>query len=116
MEKILQQPLAFFRPPWGALNLFQYLCLSELKLPVILWTTNASDWKIGTGTEGILNRLQRKVRPNSIIVLHDSSGDPGAPQNMLQALPTLIDYFNSRGYQFASLQEIAPEILGGRSK
>lgn len=106
IETITGKPPVYFRPPWGALNLFEYLYLRKMRLKIVLWTANAGDWDIRTSPEQIAKRLQARVTPGSIIVLHDSGGDPGAPQNTLKALPGVITYFKTHGYRFVSLQEI----------
>jgi peptidoglycan/xylan/chitin deacetylase (PgdA/CDA1 family) len=109
LENITGKPPVYFRPPWGALNLFEYLFLKKMRLKIVLWTANAADWDIRTSPEQIVKRLQTKVAPGSIIVLHDSGGDPGAPRNTLKALPGVIAYFQNSGYRFVSLQEICSE-------
>jgi len=106
LEQITKNPLVYFRPPWGALNLFQYLFLKKLGLKIVLWTVNARDWNIRTGSGRIRDRLRAGTGAGSIIVLHDSGGDPGAPPNMLQALPDIITDFKANGYRFVSLHEI----------
>lgn len=111
IESLTGKPPVYFRPPWGALNLFQYLLLKKMRLKVILWTANAVDWDIRTSPEQIVKHLQTKATSGSIIVLHDSGGDPGAPQNTLKALPDVIAYFLTNGYRFVSLQE----ICGGKN-
>jgi peptidoglycan/xylan/chitin deacetylase (PgdA/CDA1 family) len=116
IEAITGQPLVYFRPPWGALNLFQYLFLKKMRCQVVLWTANARDWDIRTGPDQIRERLKVKTAPGSIIVLHDSGGDPGAPQNMLQALPEIIADFQANGYRFVSLQEICGQKAAIPSK
>lgn len=112
IETITRRPLVYFRPPWGALNLFQYLFLKKKGGKVVLWTANARDWDIRTGSKQIVERLQAKTAPGSIIVLHDSGGDPGAPQNMLKALPDIIAYFQTHGYRFVTLDEICGRQAG----
>lgn len=107
LESITGRGAIWFRPPWGALNLFQYLCLSALGLRIVLWAANAGDWDHRTGPAEIVDRLRWKVKPNSVIVLHDAGGDPGAPENTLKALPEVIRVFQAEGYQFVSLQEIS---------
>ena len=101
--------LTWFRPPWGATNLFQIIELQRLRLRVVLWSAEAHDWLAKTGPEGIINQLRRKVRPGAIIVLHDSGGDQGAPAQMIAALPQVIEHFQAEGYDFKSLAS----ILGG---
>lgn len=106
IEKITEKPLCWFRPPWGALNLFQYCYLKHLGLPVVLWNANARDWKKHTGDSGIFKLLVRKVKPNSIIVLHDSGGESGAPDNTIAALPNIIKWLQNNGYTFVTLEEL----------
>ena len=114
LDKITGQNLVWFRPPWGALNLFEYLYLKHLKMEIVLWSANAHDWEITTGALGVLNNLKDKVKPNTIIVLHDSGGDPGAPANMLQALPELILSLKTAGFQFVTLSRIMEGIARDR--
>lgn len=115
LEQITKKPVVYFRPPWGALNLFQFLFLKKMGLKIVLWTVNARDWDIRTRPDQIMSRLLAGTGAGSIIVLHDSGGDPGAPQQMLQALPELITYFKANGFRFVSLQEIytfdAPKFI-----
>jgi peptidoglycan/xylan/chitin deacetylase (PgdA/CDA1 family) len=102
--------ITWFRPPWGALNLFQYREVRKLGLRPVLWTANAQDWSLKSTASLIVQRLARRVRPGAIVVLHDSGGGPGAPANMLRALPEIITRLQSEGYQFVSLHQ----LTGGR--
>lgn len=106
IEKITEKPLKWFRPPWGALNIFQYLFLRHSDLGIVLWDVNARDWKKDTGAEGVVKLVLKRVKPNSIIVLHDSGGETGAPVNTLRALPIIIDKLKSEGYHFVTLEDI----------
>lgn len=108
LEQLAGRPLNLFRPPWGAMNLFQYRAAKRLGLQIVLWSANAQDWKLGTGKEGIIRRLQQRVSDGAVIVLHDSGGDRGAPENTIHALPEIIVYFKTQGYRFAN-----PDDSGG---
>ena len=110
IEKVTGKPVRWFRPPWGALNLFQYRFLKQIGLEIVLWDANARDWHRRTGASGIFERLLKKVKPNSIIVLHDSGGETRAPENTVAALPRIIKWLQNYGYTFVSLEE----VLGGR--
>jgi Predicted xylanase/chitin deacetylase len=109
LEELCQRQISWFRPPWGALNLFQYLEARYLKLGVVLWTANAIDWDSRTTPAQIVERLVQKLSPGCIIVIHDAGGDPGAPQNMLKALPEIIRECQNKGYRF----EILANKTGG---
>lgn len=112
IEKITGKPIRWFRPPWGAVNLFQYRFLKRLGLPIVLWSANARDWNKRTGASGIYKLLLKKIKPNSIIVLHDSGGERGAPENTVAALPGVIKWLQNNGYTFVSMEE----SLGGDLK
>lgn len=110
IERITEKPLRWFRPPWGALNFFQYYFLQHFRFQIVLWNANALDWKRKTGASGITKLLMKKVKPNSIIVLHDSGGENGASDNTVVALPGIIEYLQNNGYCFVTLEE----ALGGK--
>lgn len=112
IETITGKPLCWFRPPWGALNLFQYCFLQQSGLRIVLWNANARDWKKKTGVSGIFELLIKRVKPNSIIVLHDSGGEAGAPENTVAALPGIIKNLQTKGYCFVTLEE----VLGGMAE
>ncbi len=107
LSRISGVKLRWFRPPWGACNLFQYFAARQLNLQLVLWSANAQDWQARTGVAGILRRLKKRVRPGSVIVLHDAGGEPGAPANTVAALPEFISYCKERGWQFATLEDMA---------
>lgn len=109
IEKITGKPLRWFRPPWGALNLFQYHFLRHSGLRIVLWNVDGRDWLKKTGASGILELLMKRIKPNSIIVLHDSGGETGAPENTVAALPSIIKKLQNEGYYFVNLEE----ALGG---
>lgn len=110
IERIIGKPIEWFRPPWGALNLFQYLFLRQSGLKILLWSANGRDWNKKTGVRGIIKRLSQKLKSNTIIVLHDSGGESGAPDNTVAALPVIISKFQSEGYSFVTMKQ----VLGGK--
>ncbi|HYH02546.1 MAG TPA: polysaccharide deacetylase family protein [Bacillota bacterium] len=112
LSSIMGAPLIWFRPPWGAMNLFEWFVIKRENLRPVLWTANANDWLTKTKPEMIQSLLVKKVHSGSIILLHDSGGEPGAPLNTLKALPGIIRKFQAEGYRFVSLQE----ITGGKGQ
>ncbi|TCL62024.1 peptidoglycan/xylan/chitin deacetylase (PgdA/CDA1 family) [Hydrogenispora ethanolica] len=103
---ITGRPLRWFRPPWGACNLFQWLTVRRMGLRLVLWSANAQDWRAATGRAGILRRLRQRVKPGAVVVLHDGGGEAGAPLNTLQALPEFIRYYLEEGWRFVTLEEL----------
>ncbi|MFT3703774.1 MAG: polysaccharide deacetylase family protein [Agriterribacter sp.] len=64
------------------------------------------DWEPGVSADSIFNRTVRYVEQTgaSIILLHDAGGDTRA--QTVKALPRIIDYFKTRGYQFTSIANL----------
>ncbi|HBF39556.1 MAG TPA: hypothetical protein DDW50_19830 [Firmicutes bacterium] len=106
LEKIAGKKVVWFRPPWGALNLFELLTVKYFRLKIVLWTANAIDWDIRTTPVQIVERLKKKLQPGCIIVIHDAGGDPEAPRHTLEALPELIGQVQAEGYRFVTLTNI----------
>jgi peptidoglycan-N-acetylglucosamine deacetylase len=83
-----------FRPPYGRMRLTQYRKLSG-KFRVIMWDLMVYDFDNNFGEERALGILKRKIRPGSIIVLHDTpeSSAPGF-------LEEFIKHCQKEGYRF----------------
>ena len=60
-----------FRPPHGHLRLNQYRKLKK-KYRIIFWDIMPYDFDPDFGPDRSLNLLKNKIRPGSVIVLHDS--------------------------------------------
>lgn len=106
IEAITGKPVVWFRPPWGALNLFQYLTLRRLGLTVVLWSLEGHDWRRSSGAEGIFQRLtRRRIQSSSLVVLHDAGGERGAPLNTVTVLPRLLEYWRHSGFQLVDLND-----------
>ncbi len=63
----------FFRPPFGHLTLRQYQHLRK-SFRIVLWDIMAYDFEEDFGPSRSIEILKRKLRPGSLIVLHDSAG------------------------------------------
>lgn len=110
LQTMVKEPLRWYRSPWGATNLWQSLILKKLKLRLVLWSVQARDWKAATGAEEVRRRLRQRLRPGSIIVLHDAGGEAGAPAHTVQALPELLQQLRNDGYQFVGLDDLLREV------
>jgi peptidoglycan/xylan/chitin deacetylase (PgdA/CDA1 family) len=60
-----------FRPPWGFLDAASYSVVKLLGYKVICWDHVAYDWLDPSAGE-IFERLDAKIRPGSILLLHDN--------------------------------------------
>ena len=82
-----------FRPPFGRLSFRQARSLRSYKL--VLWDIMAYDFDSSFGKEKSLGVLKRKIRPGSIIVLHDK---PTSCAN--EILEEFILFALGKGYRF----------------
>jgi len=83
-----------FRPPYGRLKMNQYLSIKS-SFKIIMWDIMPYDFDRSFGSERSLSVLKRKIRPGSIIVLHDNS-----ESTLLEFLNTFIEFAFVSGYRF----------------
>ncbi len=84
----------FFRPPYGHMKIDQYRKLKD-KFKIVLWDIMPYDFDNNFGSEKTLKVLMKKIRPGSIIVLHDT---PASSANTITG--EFITYAVSSGYRF----------------
>lgn len=87
-----------FRPPYGQkLVVLPWLLARRHKLSV-LWNVDARDW-IERDPDVIADRIVRRVRPGSIVLLHD------LPRTA-RALPRIVDALRQWGYRFRTVRTL----------
>ena len=84
------------RPPYGATN---ETVKSIVGVPQVLWSVDTLDWK-NHDTQAILANVQSQIQAGAIILMHDIH------QTTVAALPTVMDYLVSQGYQFVTVSEL----------
>jgi peptidoglycan/xylan/chitin deacetylase (PgdA/CDA1 family) len=102
----------FYRPPWGMLNLLDFVKKSKYK--VILWSIMAEDWRTSGGSEKIKHRLSN-IKGGDIILLHDCGETPGAelgaPRNTINALKEILKTVKSKGLTCVRVDELISKQL-----
>ncbi|WP_282938466.1 polysaccharide deacetylase family protein [Paenibacillus sp. RC67] len=98
----------YYRPPWGIINLFDFLLLKQFRL--VLWSLIVGDWRSRGGKVKIKHRLVSRFKDGAVIVLHDSGqtigANPDAPEYMLQALHEFVVEMKQKQYTFHRVDEI----------
>lgn len=98
-----------YRPPWGLLNLGDLVFLRR-SYRVVLWSVMVGDWKASVSAAQIKHDLLEKIKPGSIIVLHDNGDTPGAdreaPLNMITGLEEVLKEIPRRGLKSQRLDEL----------
>ncbi len=104
---------ALFRPPHGFRSPWMLGSLHEEGYRVITWNDMTTDYSAHTSTKRIVSRILKRVRPGSIIVMHDGLNlTHNANRNYtLEALRIIIPELKARGYSFVTLNQYYPNQL-----
>jgi len=92
-----------FRPPHGKIKRSE---LKKLKtthassLQIVAWTVIAYDWDHALSPEDVYKNVVRNAGDGSIVTFHDSFK---AYNNMIYALPKVLDYYSRKGFVFKAL-------------
>jgi peptidoglycan/xylan/chitin deacetylase (PgdA/CDA1 family) len=86
-----------FRPPYGRMTIGQYRKLKE-KFKIVFWDLMPYDFDNKFGSDRSLCVLKKKIRPGSVIVLHDT---PSSSANKITG--EFITYARSCGYRFGMI-------------
>ena len=88
-----------FRPPYGRLRVRQYRIL-ERSMKIVFWDIMPYDFDQGLDAEACYNILMRRIRPGSVIVLHDKPAS-----SALQFLDRFLEKAQGDGWTFGSLDD-----------
>lgn len=93
-----------FRPPYGRLTSPQARAVIDALGPkdtrIVMWDLLSGDFDTRLSGEQCFAICKDRIRPGSVIVMHDSQK---AYARMRVALPLLIDHALSEGYTFAAI-------------
>jgi peptidoglycan/xylan/chitin deacetylase (PgdA/CDA1 family) len=86
-----------FRPPYGWIRPAQF---SELvkKYRIVFWDLMTYDFDIQMSSEKVLRGMKKRIRPGSVIVLHDKPSSA-----IFSVLGEFISYAKSEGYEFVTI-------------
>ncbi|MDI6812787.1 MAG: polysaccharide deacetylase family protein [Desulfitobacteriaceae bacterium] len=86
LESITGKEIQWIRPPWGTFNLALWLWMKKYQKKAVLWSIKGNDWQVKCTPAEITSRILKNIKQGSILLLHDSGGESGAPENSVQAL------------------------------
>ena len=100
----------YYRPAVGIRNPVVHDAARRLGLTIVTWTHSARDGVFAM-TAKRAKRLASRVRPGSIVALHDGAALPrsGLREQTVQNLPVLLEQLSARGLRLGTLSE----LLGG---
>ena len=88
-----------FRPPYGDYDDQVVLQARKDGYEVIQWNVDSLDWK-NLGIDHMIKQVTKEINPGDIILFHNNS------QYITQALPTILDYIQSQGYEIVPVSEL----------
>jgi len=93
-----KKPL-FFRPPFGVTNIHIKLALKKTKHFTIGWNIRSLDTTIKS-EEAILKRILKRLKPGSIVLLHDTS------QRTVNVLEQLLIHLDRENFQPVTVDQL----------
>jgi peptidoglycan-N-acetylglucosamine deacetylase len=84
-----------FRPPYGSFNATTFQILHQLRLLMVLWSTDTSDYTL-PGVPAIVQSALAGAHPGAIILMHDAGGDRS---QTIAALPAIVEGLRRKGLE-----------------
>ena len=102
IEKVLHVQIRWYRPAGGSTNGFVYREAKRLGMRVVLWSIDPKDWA-RPGSRKIARRILDRVRPGSVILMHDGGGNRS---QTVAALKKVLKGLHARGYKMVTLSRL----------
>ena len=93
----------FFRPPFGSRNGRVLAVAAASGFRSVYWTLDSGDWRARVSAGQVADRILRYAQPGDIVVEHVAS------EATAEALPTVLDAFDERGWRVGTVSD----VLGG---
>ena len=101
VQKLTGACPTLFRAPYGEYDNKLVRSLRDMGMYCVQWNIDSLDWKDISADE-IVGRIESKLCPGSIILLHN--GATHTPE----ALPMLIEAIQAEGYRIVPISELLP--------
>jgi peptidoglycan/xylan/chitin deacetylase (PgdA/CDA1 family) len=91
-----------FRPPYGSFDATTFKELHHLRLLMVLWSVDTSDYTL-PGAPAIVQSALAGARPGSIILMHDGGGNRS---ETIAALPQIVRGLRKRGLRPVTVPQL----------
>jgi peptidoglycan-N-acetylglucosamine deacetylase len=91
-----------FRPPYGSFDATTFHVLKEMRLLMVLWSVDTSDYQL-PGVQAIVQRALAGAHPGAIILMHDGGGDRS---ETIAALPQIIRGLRARHLHIVTVPQM----------
>jgi len=111
IEAVLGFAPRLIRPPYGEILPRQLAWAKESGYTVVNWDVDSADWR-QLDADQVYHNVIRAVRPGSVILLHAGGGTGQSLAGTIEALPRVIDWLRSNGYELVTLPALLdmPEV------
>lgn len=100
LGKLAGTKTELFRAPYGDYNNDVVATARELGYYTIQWNVDSLDWKPGISKEEIINRVNSRLNPGSIILFHNDT------PYTADILPGIIDSIQNSGYKLLPVSQM----------
>lgn len=100
LERLSEAKCDLFRAPYGDYSNSLLIEARRLGYYSIQWDVDSLDWKPGISRGEILQRINMKIKPGSIILFHNDT------QHTAKLLPEIISGLKEKGYGFIPVSEL----------
>ncbi|MEK3882869.1 polysaccharide deacetylase family protein [Paenibacillus sp. PL2-23] len=94
------------RPPYGELLSKQVSWGKQNGFTIVNWDVDSEDWKRNPDSARVMANIKRTLQPGSIILQHAGGGVGQDLSGTIQALPSLIELLEGKGYELVTLSEL----------
>jgi peptidoglycan/xylan/chitin deacetylase (PgdA/CDA1 family) len=102
IKRVLGVDTRWYRPAGGSTNGAVYREAARQHQHLVLWTIDPRDWS-RPGVRVIARRILDRVRPGSVVLMHDGGGDRS---QTVAALPIVLRGLKARGYTMVTLSRL----------
>ncbi len=102
IEDATGERVSLLRAPLGAFSDENWCQAMDLVSAVVSWNVDSGDWLL-PGADELADTVVGSVRSGSVILMTDSSA---TGEQVLAALPDIIDRLKEEGYEFVSLSDL----------
>jgi peptidoglycan/xylan/chitin deacetylase (PgdA/CDA1 family) len=88
-----------FRPPYASFDAATLSVLRRERMLMVLWDVDSEDYT-RPGVRAIVRNVVSRVRPGSIVLMHDAGGDRS---QTVAAVPLVVRALRRRGFRFVTV-------------
>jgi peptidoglycan/xylan/chitin deacetylase (PgdA/CDA1 family) len=92
-----------FRPPWGRRLLVVPVQMWQMGKKLIMWDVDSKDYRQDYTPEAIAQQVIDRIRPGSIVVMHDGGGDRS---RSVAATDLILKTLSQQGYRFQTVSDL----------